>query len=176
MAETKPKTATKPKTTKPKAAKTTAAPADHTTEAKTRFNAALEEAKAGAAALKAEGVSRAGEYRTQAKDRTGTAVADAKGKASELAVEGKGKASDALASLGKMVADNAEMLDEKFGAQYGDYARSASRSLHENAAKLDNKSVDELGEDAREFVRKSPGLAVGIAAVGGYMIARLLRR
>ncbi|MEP6394367.1 MAG: hypothetical protein ABJ045_12830, partial [Alteripontixanthobacter sp.] len=96
--------------------------------------------------------------------------------ASELAVEGKGKASDALASLGKMVADNAEMLDEKFGAQYGDYARSASRSLHENAAKLDNKSVDELGEDAREFVRKSPGLAVGIAAVGGYMIARLLRR
>ena len=155
---------------------TTTTTTSGTAEAKTRFNAALDEAKAGAAALKAEGKTRAEGYRAQAKDRTGTAVADAKLKASELAVEGKSKASEALVRLGAMVSENADKIDEQFGAQYGDYARSASRSLHESAAKLDAKSVEELGADAREAVRKSPGMAVGLAAIGGYMIARLLRR
>lgn len=41
------------------------------------------------------------------------------------------------------------------------------------AAKLDAKELGELGEDAREFVRKSPGLAVGMAAVAGFMLARM---
>lgn len=154
----------------------------HKEEAKSRFNSALEEAKAGAAALKAEAADKAAAMKLQAKDRSQDWVTEAKsygeqakGKAGELAVEGKTKASDALSSLGNVVAENAATIDEKFGSQYGDYARKASRSLHEASAKLDNKSVDELGEDAREFVRKSPGLAVGLAAVAGYMIARVLR-
>jgi ElaB/YqjD/DUF883 family membrane-anchored ribosome-binding protein len=48
--------------------------------------------------------------------------------------------------------------------------------LQETAAKLDNKSVEELGEDARQFVRKSPGTAVGLAALAGFFFARLFRR
>lgn len=168
-------------------AKTTAAAAavsaaTHKDEAKSRFNAALDEAKAGAAALKAEAADKAAAMKLQAKDRSQDWVTEAKnygeqakGKAGELAVEGKAKASDALSSLGNVVAENAATIDEKFGSQYGDYARKASRGLHEASAKLDNKSVDELGEDAREFVRKSPGLAVGLAAVAGYLIARMFR-
>lgn len=159
-----------------------ASAASHKAEAKTRFNSALEEAKAGAAALKAEAADKATAMKLQAKDRSQDWVTEAKaygeqakGKAGELAVEGKTKASDALSSLGNVVAENAATIDEKFGSQYGDYARKASRSLHEASAKLDNKSVDELGEDAREFVRKSPGLAVGIAAVAGYLLARVFR-
>ena len=93
-----------------------------------------------------------------------------------LAVEGKKTASDAIASLGKVVGDSAVQIDEKLGEQYGDYARKASRSLQEASVKLDNKSVEEIGEDAREAVRKSPGVAVGIAAVAGFMLARLFRR
>ena len=64
--------------------------------------------------------------------------------------------------------------DEKPGEQYGDYAHKASRSLQETSAKLESKSVEELGEDAREMVRKSPGVAVGVAAVFGFFLARLL--
>ena len=74
------------------------------------------------------------------------------------------------------MADNAGTLDEKLGPKYGDYARSASRSLQETAAKLESKSVDELTEDAREMVRKNPGAAVGIAAVAGFFLARLFRK
>jgi hypothetical protein len=103
-------------------------------------------------------------------------AAQAKTKAVELAREGKDRASDALAGLGKVVAENAATLDDRFGTRYGDYARSASRSLQETAAKLDNKSLEDLGGDAREFVRKSPATAVGLAALAGYLFARMFRR
>jgi hypothetical protein len=169
---------------KPRAKKTNgAASSPRTKEAKQRFAKALDEAKAGAAALGSEARVRADGYASQAKAKSGDWVDDAKTygaqakvKGKELAGQGKDKASDAIASLGKVVSENAHEIDERFGTQYGDYARTASRSLQETAAKIDAKSVDELGEDARQFVRKSPGLAVGLAAVAGYMIARMFRR
>jgi ElaB/YqjD/DUF883 family membrane-anchored ribosome-binding protein len=149
-------------------------------EAKSRFNAALEEAKAGAAALRAEAENRLTVVGGQAKGKGDDLVSDAKaygdqalGKASELAVEGKKVTSDAIASLGKVVGDTAAQIDEKLGAPYGDYARKASRTLQETSAKLEAKSVEELGEDAREMVRKSPAAAVGIAAVFGFVLARI---
>lgn len=150
-------------------------------EAKSRFNAALEEAKAGAAALRAEAGNRLTVVGEQAKDKSGDIVSEAKaygeqalGKAGEIAVEGKQVASDAIASLGKVVSETAPQIDEKLGEQYGDYARKAARSLQETSAKLESKSVEELGEDAREMVRKSPGVAVGIAAIVGFFLARML--
>ncbi|WP_435417670.1 hypothetical protein WAB17_12475 [Parerythrobacter aurantius] len=152
-------------------------------EAKSRFNAALEEAKAGAAALKAEAGLVVGGYRDQAKGKSTDLVSEArvygdeaKARAGELAVEGKAKASDALAALGQLVADNAAKIDENFGPQYGDYARTAARSLQENAAKLEAKSLEELGEDAKTFVREKPATALGIAAVAGYLLSRIFRR
>ena len=47
--------------------------------------------------------------------------------------------------------------------------------MQDVAARLDAKELEELAEDAKEFVRKSPGLAVGLAAVAGFMLARMLR-
>src|SRR5947209_3242475 len=98
-----------------------------------------------------------------------------KTRAGELAVEGKARASEALSSLAKVVGDNAATLEERLGGKYGDYARSASQSLQSTATTLDEKSVEQLGEDAREFVRKSPGTAVALAGVAGFLLARLLR-
>lgn len=158
----------------------TGAGTGHRDEAKSRFNAAVSEAKAGAAALRAEASERAGQYRDQAGKRTQDWVseakaygADAKDKGRDLATQGKGKVSEGLTALGQAVGDSAQMVDEKLGARYGDYARTASRSLQDAATRLDTKSVDELGEDARAFVRKSPGAAVGIAAVFGFLLSRL---
>lgn len=159
----------------PDAAPADAAPAStQVIEAKSRFNAALEEAKAGAAALRAEAGNRLTSAGDQARGKGDDMLADAKTKAGELAVEGKQVASDAIASLGKVMGDTAPQIDEKLGAQYGDYARKASRTLQETSAKLETKSVEELSEDARELVRKSPGVAVGVAAVVGFFLARLL--
>ena len=183
MADTPAKKTTKTATAQPVTATATAANVgvvDNKAEAKTRFNRALDEAKAGAAALRDEAKVRADGYRGKAKAKGDTYRSDAedyagqaKVKAVELARDGKTKVSDGLSGLGKLVSDNAATLDEKFGPKYGDYARTASRSLQETAVKLDNKELDELAEDARAAVRKSPGLAVGLAAVAGYMLARL---
>lgn len=161
---------------------TTSTTTNNRTEAKSRFNAALEEAKAGAAALKAEGRDRAVAYRDQAKGKSDDWVAEAKAygadarvKGKELATEGKVKAGEGLRALSRVVNENAHEVDDRLGAKYGDYARSASRSLEGYASKLDEKSVDDLVEDGREFVRKSPGTAIGIAAIAGFFLSRLFR-
>ncbi len=164
------------------AAKNPAAPKAATTEAKAKFSKAIDEARAGAAVLTKDAQAKAGAYRDQVTAKGADWVEEAKnmaeqarGKAGELAKDGKARTSDAIANLGKIVSDNAGTIDEKLGARYGDYARTAARSMQETAAKIESKDLGELGDDAREFVRKSPGLAVGIAAVAGFFLARLFR-
>jgi ElaB/YqjD/DUF883 family membrane-anchored ribosome-binding protein len=143
--------------------------------AKERFAKAIEEAKAGAAALGKEAQERADLYRDKLSSTGGEWTSQAKDKATGYAVEGKAKASEAITGISKLVSENAGLIDEKIGAKYGDYARSAAQSMQDAATRLDAKDLDELAEDAKEFVRKSPGLAVGIAAVVGFMVARMLR-
>ncbi|MCB2078862.1 MAG: hypothetical protein KDE55_14340 [Novosphingobium sp.] len=150
--------------------------------AKSHFAKAIDEAKAGAKALGQEAQDRAGTYREKAHDKGNDWANQARAKgdeakvrATELANEGKASASKAISGLSKMVEDNAGLIDEKVGAKYGDYARTAAKSMQDAATKLDEKELAELGEDAREFVRKSPGLAVGMAAVAGFMVARLFK-
>lgn len=92
----------------------------------------------------------------------------------EYSKAAKAKASDALSAFGKAVADTAPHIDEKIGEQYGDYARRASRNIQEVSAKLETKSLDELTKDARDFVERRPGTALGIAAIFGFLLAKLL--
>jgi ElaB/YqjD/DUF883 family membrane-anchored ribosome-binding protein len=152
------------------------AAASSSSDARSRFTAALDEARAGAAALTADARDRAAAYGSQARTRGESLAGDARTRAGELAVQGKSKASEALTAVARLVGDNATTIDEKLGAGYGDYARSASQSLQDTASRLEQKSVEELGEDAREFVRKSPATAVGLAALAGYLFARILRK
>lgn len=176
-----------------KSAPKPAAAMSATGEARAKFAKAVEEAKAGAQVLAAEAQTRAhklsqdaqtkaGAYKEQLTTRGGDWVEEArdlagqaKVRAGDLAREGKTRTSDALASVGKIMAENAPMIDEKLGAKYGDYARTAARSMQETAAKIEAKDLDELGEDAKQFVRKSPGLALGLAAVAGFLVSRLFK-
>jgi ElaB/YqjD/DUF883 family membrane-anchored ribosome-binding protein len=152
------------------------------TPAKAKFAAAIDEARAGTKALRDEATAKAGAYREQLAAKSEDWVAEAKDlagqakdRAGTLAVDGKAKASDALSSIGQLVADNAGTIDEKLGTRYGDYARTAARSMQETAAKIEAKELGELGDDAKEFVRKSPGLAIGLAAVAGFLLSRLFK-
>ena len=154
-------------------ADTTAAAGDP--PAKERFAKAIEEAKAGAQALGKEAQERADLYREKLTSTSGEWTGQAKDKAAGLANEGKARASEAIAGIGKLVSDNASLIDDKVGAKYGDYARSAAQSIQGAATRLDEKDLNELAEDAKDFVRKSPGLAVGLAAVAGFLLARTFR-
>ena len=43
------------------------------------------------------------------------------------------------------------------------------------AGQVDAKDVDDIVEDARQFVRKSPAVAIGAAAAIGFILARIVR-
>lgn len=155
------------------------AASDAKDHAKARFAQALDEAKASVSALGKMAQEQTEAYREKlaAADLTHSAkelAADAAGRAAALASDGKSKASDLLTSLGKVVADNAGVVNDKLGEKYGDYARGAARSIQETAAKLESKDFTELSEDAKGFVRARPFVALGIAAVAGFLVARAL--
>ncbi|WP_333606137.1 hypothetical protein [Novosphingobium sp.] len=165
----------------------TASTGDGTGNARNHFAKAMEEAKAGAQALADECREKftqaTGEWTDEAKSRSEEArekattfASDAKSKASEYANEGKARTSQAIVGLSKMIDENAHLIDEKVGAKYGDYVRTAAKSMQDAGTRLDEKSFDELGEDAKEFVRKSPGLAVGMAIAAGFMVGRMFKK
>ncbi len=165
------------------AAKAAAAAESPRVLAKAKFSKALDEARSGAKALGQEVQDRSGAYREKLvgagndwADEAKQLSAQAKDRAAVLAQDGKARASDAISGLGKIVADNAGSIDEKLGTRYGDYARTAARTMQETAAKIEAKELDELGEDAKAFVRKSPGMAIGIAALLGFVLSRLFKR
>jgi ElaB/YqjD/DUF883 family membrane-anchored ribosome-binding protein len=96
-------------------------------------------------------------------------------KARGLVAQGLERASEALTNAGKMVGDTADGIDERVGAEYGDYARRAAEALGSAGESLAQKSPDELIDDTRDFVRKSPGVALAGAAVVGFVLARLIK-
>ena len=104
------------------------------------------------------------DYKDKAVDRARLAAND-----------GKDKATGAIGGLGKMIEDSAQTLDENVGEKYGDYARSAAEAVSSFAEKVNAKDVDEIVEDARGFVKKSPVVAIGAAAAVGFVVARLIK-
>lgn len=121
--------------------------------------------------IRAEATRKAGEIG----DQVNKLAAEAGDRAREMARQGKTKAAGGLETLAHTIEDSAATVDEKLGKQYGDFARSAASSVAGLAGKLDQQDIDELVEQTREFIKKSPAVAIGSAAVVGFMLARLLR-
>lgn len=99
----------------------------------------------------------------------------ATGKARALASQGKDKAVSTLDGATSLIDGAAGTIDSKLGAQYGDYARKASETVAGIASALRSKEVEELLEDARVFVKKSPALAIGAAVAVGFVVSRLIK-
>ncbi len=87
----------------------------------------------------------------------------------------KDKTGTAMQSLAKLITDTAGTVDAKLGPQYGDYARQAAEAVAGAADTLDSKDVDQLMSEAKDFVRKSPAVAIGAAAVVGFVLMRLAK-
>lgn len=96
-------------------------------------------------------------------------------KARSLVGQGLETGGTTLTNLSQIVNDTVGQIEEKLGPQYGEYARSASQALDRYAQTLTNKDPDELVEDVRSFVRKSPGVALSAAAVIGFGLVRVLK-
>ena len=111
----------------------------------------------------------------QVREQISTLTGQAGDKAREYADEGKGKATGLLQNLAEILADASGSVEDRFGGQYAGAGRKASDSIKSLASTLDERSIDELLEDARAFVQRSPAVAIGIAAVLGFAVARVVR-
>lgn len=134
------------------------------------FTAAAPGAEPGAT-TEAERRSAADRIRDEANRLTQQAAERARG----FADDGKAKATNALGEFSGMMREAAGSVDERLGPEYGKYARSAADSIENFANTLQQKQVDDLLDDAREFVRKSPAVAIGVAAAIGFALARLVK-
>lgn len=141
-------------------------------------NQALNAAATASTEVK-EAVAVAGGQISSAKEKIVDEAQKLKGKASEKASEyaavGKDKASDALEGLSRLLRDAAGSVDERLGENYGQYARKTADVIAGAATSLREKDLSAVTDDAREFVRKSPVVAVGIAAAAGFVLARMLK-
>ena len=126
-------------------------------------------------ATDAAAASKADQARQTVKDYSSKYGAQATDKIRTLADTGKERAVGGLDQLSQLITDAAAQVDDKLGAQYGDYARTAAGAVSNFAEQLKGKDTEELLDEAREFVRKSPGVAVGVAAALGFAVARLVQ-
>ena len=112
---------------------------------------------------------------SQARDQISSLRGQAGGKLRGFADDGKTRATGLLDDFSEVISDAARSIDQKFGQDYGEYAHGAAGAVSSFADKVRNKSVDDIVDDTREFVRKSPGIAIGIAAVAGFALMRVIK-
>ncbi len=167
MATTKPQAAAAPK------ARAKAAPA---TSAKTAAKPAVKKVAAKTAAKTAavKPAKLATEPKTL-REEASTLFNQAGERVRKAADTGKAKASGAMDDVAAMAEDVAKTIDERLGTQYGDYARKAASAVSGVADGLKSKEVEQLIDDARDFVRKKPAVAIGAAAAVGFLLTRLFK-
>ena len=132
-------------------------------------------AKAGSSGDKPAGGGASADLRGTVTDKISALRGQAGDKARDFAQAGKDRAGSALDDLVRMVEDAASEIDGKIGSQYGDYARRAADGIGGFAESFKDKDVDQLFDEARALVKKSPTVALGIAAALGFVVARIAR-
>lgn len=109
------------------------------------------------------------------KDSASKLGKEAGDKARAYAEDGKARAGGALDELARLMSEAAGTVDEKLGEQYGQYARGAADAVTGFSDSIKQKNLDDLIDDARGFVKKSPAIAIGTAAALGFVLVRLIK-
>lgn len=111
----------------------------------------------------------------QVRDQVATLRGQAGEKLRAYADDGKGKGANLLDELSGIIEDAAKSIEERLGADYGDYAHKAAGAVSNFAGKVREKDVGDFVEDAKSAVKKSPVIAIAAAAVVGFALVRVLR-
>jgi hypothetical protein len=93
---------------------------------------------------------------SQVRDQVGNLRGQATERLRGYADDGKSKATDLLEEMAGVIDDAARSIDQRLGEEYGEYAHRASGAVADFAGRIRGKSVDDLVDDTRDFVRKSP--------------------
>jgi ElaB/YqjD/DUF883 family membrane-anchored ribosome-binding protein len=112
---------------------------------------------------------------SQVREQASTLRGQATDKLRGFADDGKSRATGLLEEMAGVIDDAAKSIDERLGDEYGDYAHRASGAVADFAGRVRDKSVDDLIDDTRDLVRKSPAVAIAAAAVVGFALMRVVR-
>ncbi|HEY0114834.1 MAG TPA: hypothetical protein VGB54_03850 [Allosphingosinicella sp.] len=112
---------------------------------------------------------------TQVREQISTLTSQAGDRARTMADDGKRHTTSFLQAVAQVVSEATGSVEDRLGPQYTGLGHRASDSINSLASSLDARSVDDLYDDARAFVRRSPAVAMGIAAIVGFAIARVVR-
>lgn len=119
--------------------------------------------------------SAAKKAREAVKGEASALASQASDKARNAANIGKGKVVEAAGSVTSVIGEAANSIDEQFGKEYGDYARAAQTKVDDVVGKINSMDIDEIIENTRQFVRKQPAIALGVAAAAGFAFIRVLK-
>ena len=92
-----------------------------------------------------------------------------------VADDGKARATGLLEDVAGIIEDAASSIDDRLGEDYGDYAHRASNAVSGFAGRVRDKTVDDIIDDTRDVVRRSPAVAIAAAAVVGFALMRVVR-
>jgi hypothetical protein len=92
-----------------------------------------------------------------------------------FADDGKGRVTGLLENVSEVINDAARSVDERLGEDYGEHAHRAANAVADFAGRIRDKSVDDIIDDTRDFVRRSPAVAIGIAALAGFALIRVIK-
>lgn len=111
----------------------------------------------------------------QVKDQVTSLRGQAADRVRGFADDGKGRVTGLLENVSEVINDAARSVDERLGQDYGEHAHRAANAVADFAGRIRDKSVDDIIDDTRDFVRKSPAIAIGIAAVAGFALIRVIK-
>jgi ElaB/YqjD/DUF883 family membrane-anchored ribosome-binding protein len=116
-----------------------------------------------------------GKIASQVRDQVQSLKGQATDKARQFADQGKDRATSALDNFTEVLHDAARSVDERLGGEYGQYAHRAADAVASMTDGFRGKSVDDLLDDSRTLIRKSPGIAIGAAALIGFALVRVVK-
>jgi ElaB/YqjD/DUF883 family membrane-anchored ribosome-binding protein len=119
--------------------------------------------------------ARSGDRYAKVKAEAGKLKDQAGGKARSAAEEGKMKAAETLGSVSRATREAAEKMRGSQADPLAGYVSGAADAIDSFARRMNEKSIEEMVDDAREIVRRSPVLFIGIAAGVGFLLSRFLK-
>jgi len=101
--------------------------------------------------------------------------ADATGKVRGLVDEGKAQITQSIDGIVEATREIAEKLDAAGVGPVSRYITQAADHMAGWSESINEKSIEDLFDDTRNFVRSSPAVAVGVAVIGGFIVSRVLK-
>lgn len=91
-----------------------------------------------------------------------------------MAEEGRDQVAKALDGVAQGAREFAGRLGQE-GGPVADYAHRAADLLGEWSHDIRDKDVRQLIGEAKDYVQRSPGVAIGAAVVAGFLLSRMLK-